>query len=307
MVLGKLSQISFSENIIADGFIKGFVFCLIGTILGFIFFPKNALLIAVFFSTIALMPSVGRVLSLQELLEGRIKQVNDKKNVKIEELNMSSQKTSPFFLLKENFPLFKFYTAIFFGMMVFFLMLFFVLPENQVNSLSIQIRFGSGFANDTGNAASDFGNASYEQGLFFDYVSNNMLVLVVGFIIALFFGEGAIFLIAWNAAYWATIFVLRAKGLSAIAGADPLILIALIFFSVFVHMGLETLSYLMAIISGGIISKGFSREKLYGERFSKILINSLIILAAAVIVLIIAAWWESTITPTIVGSILPNY
>lgn len=302
MVLEKLSQINFHKKVFIDGFIKGFLFCSIGTAIGFMFFPKNALLVGIFFSTIALMPSVRRFLSLHELLEGRVRKISGE-NIEVSELTFSSQKINPLFLLKENIPLFKFYISIFFGMIVFFIALFFVLPQNSVESLSNQIMFGVGLA----TSQNSIGMASFDSGSFLNYFSNNSMVLFAAFFIALFFGEGAIFIISWNAAYWATVFVLKSKALALVLGANPMLLILLIFSGVLIHMAFETLSYLMGIMSGGIISKGFSQEKLYGERFSKILIDALIILVFAVFMVLFAAWWESAITPTIIQYLVPNY
>lgn len=311
MVLEKLSQLQFSEKIFVEGFLKGFLFCIFGALIGFMFFPSNALLIGIFFSTIALMPSVNKVLSLQELLEGRVKKIGGGKEVELSELSLSSQEINPVSLLKENFSLFKFYLGIFFGMIVFFLILFFILPESSVESLSYQIRFGTRLSTveeGIGNAwGASIGFSAYDSSFFFDYLSNNSVVLLVAFIIALLFGEGAIFIVSWNAAFWASVFVLKAKSMALLAGADPVLLILLIFASVLIHMGLETLSYLMAIMSGGIINKAFSREKMHGERFPKILVHALIILFSAFLVVAFAAWWESSITPIVIQTLVPNY
>ena len=62
------------------------------------------------------------------------------------------------------------------------------------------------------------------------------------------------------------------------------------------HLVTEASAYIMAAISGGIVSKAVIMEKAFSERFKKIIQDALVIFFIAVILLIIAAFIETSIT-----------
>ena len=62
------------------------------------------------------------------------------------------------------------------------------------------------------------------------------------------------------------------------------------------HLVTEASAYIMAAISGGIVSKAVIMEKPFSERFKKIIQDALVIFFIAVILLIIAAFIEASIT-----------
>jgi len=165
-----------------------------------------------------------------------------------------------------------------------------VMPQMQTNTLfreQLEIRFGQGFA---GQAVS---GGLFSSGLFFSLLSNNFLVLLACFIMALLTGDGAIFLITWNASVWGTIFGVTAKNAALFSGQNTFYLFGLIMLVVFPHMMIEAISYFLAAISGSVISKDVILEKFASHRFLEVFGFNLYLLLFALIFLLLGAAVEA--------------
>jgi uncharacterized membrane protein SpoIIM required for sporulation len=92
---------------------------------------------------------------------------------------------------------------------------------------------------------------------------------------------------------WGTIFGVLAKNASLAVGKNPFFYLMLILISVFPHMLLEILSYILAIISGTLISEGVLKEKFGTERFDRIMRDNLLLLFIAFLILLLAAVVET--------------
>ena len=110
---------------------------------------------------------------------------------------------------------------------------------------------------------------------------------------ALLTGDGAIFLITWNASVWGTIFGLTAKGAATFAGTHPIYFFALIMLIVFPHMIIEALSYFLAAISGSVISKDVLLEQFASERFFEVFGFNLYLLLFGLFFLLLGAVVEA--------------
>ncbi len=285
MVLARLSEIILFRKRWLDAFASGFLLALVGIVVAMLFFPANSGIVAVFLGTLALMPSIKRMISVTEILEGRQREIA-RKEVTITELSIARQEISPINLLKDNRLVFEVFGFIFLGMIACFALVFLVLPEQRVDSLfRHQLSIGT-----TGTAAGEINTLSF-------FLENNFYVLVVSFIIALLFAEGAVLIVSWNSAYWAAVIVLLAKDLAPAYNNNPVFPVLLIFMAILPHMYLEMISYISAIVAGTLFSKAASREKIFGERFNRIAVYSAIILVAAAVMLVAAAWIETFIAP----------
>ena len=166
------------------------------------------------------------------------------------------------------------------------------METNNLFREQLEIRYGQGF---TGNAIA--GNAvagsQFSGELFYELLSNNFLVLLACFIIALLTGDGAIFLITWNASVWGTIFGLTAKCAASISNENSFYLFGLIMLIVFPHMIIEALAYFLAAISGSIISKDVILEKFASDRFFEVFGLNLYLLVFALITLVLGALVET--------------
>jgi len=106
-------------------------------------------------------------------------------------------------------------------------------------------------------------------------------------------GDGAIFLITWNASVWGTIFGITAKGAGMFAGKHPFLYFGLIMLIVFPHMILEAISYFLAAISGSVISKDVLLEKFISRRFMEVFGFNMYLLFFALVFLLLGALVET--------------
>ncbi|MAE42783.1 hypothetical protein CMO93_03355 [Candidatus Woesearchaeota archaeon] len=126
---------------------------------------------------------------------------------------------------------------------------------------------------------------------------NNMYVMVIAFILSVFYGTGALFLITLNASIFAfalanvvRIYLPSAGFLSAYS--FTLCNLGIMFF----HMIPEVAGYLLAAIAGGVLSHAFLREKIGGKNFRIVLLDSIVLLIAAIVILVMAAIIEIQIS-----------
>jgi uncharacterized membrane protein SpoIIM required for sporulation len=150
-----------------------------------------------------------------------------------------------------------------------------------------------------GNAAFEnqlkivFGEANYSGGYFFNpeffwlIVLNNVAIVIIAFVLSLFYGSGAIFILNYNASIAGIIYGSGARALVwgvflPIAG-NPILYLP--------HTILEILGFLLAAVAGSIIMKSQIIEHPH-EIYMK---DSLVILAAAIILIFVAAFVEVTV------------
>ncbi len=254
MVLEHLFPADWLQKKSRYGFILGFLYSIIGIALAKILFPEDPALVAVAFTSLMLLPELYKMFSIEEREEGKEEQFSIRE------------------LFKDNLPFVKSYLMIFLGILLSYSISSMILPSFEVNTLfreQLEVRGG----NLTGGAV-------FSQGLFVSLLKNNFWVLVACFFLSLFTGDGAIFLITWNASVWGTIFGVTARNAASLSGS-PLYYFVLIMMIVTPHMILEALSYILAAISGGVISKDVLLEKIDSERFNTVFVYNFVLFLAA--------------------------
>lgn len=119
--------------------------------------------------------------------------------------------------------------------------------------------------------------------------ANNVYVLIFTILFSLFFGAGAMFILAWNASVIAAaIGIFTDKSLVHL----PLGLLRYM-----IHGIPEIGAYFVGALAGGIVSVAVIRKDLRGEGMWKILQDSLLLIIIAIIILIVAALMEVYLTP----------
>ena len=109
-------------------------------------------------------------------------------------------------------------------------------------------------------------------------------------------GDGAIFLLTWNASLWGTIFGVTARNASIVSHTSPLLILGLILLIVLPHAFLEMFSYILGAISGGLMSsdiiveKGESKKERYQSKYWK---TALILFIIALIIVLFGAAVET--------------
>lgn len=248
-------------------FVMGLSFCIIGIALAFIFFRSDPALVTVAFISLLLYPTISKLLRR----ESNLIEVEDRPEDIIH--------------VRTHRKLILIYILIFLGVLIGFSLFSLALPSLATNSLfekQVSVLYGG-----------VSGNASLlNTELFKDLFFHNLNVLFLAFFTSLLIGDGAIFLLTWNASVWGIIFGTVAKT-AAISGAlNPFFIFTIILFIVFPHMILEAISYILAGTAGGVTSRTVIRLGRSSGKFKNLIISSLLILVVAIGVLAIAMFVE---------------
>ncbi|HLC97438.1 MAG TPA: stage II sporulation protein M [Candidatus Nanoarchaeia archaeon] len=257
-------------------FILGVIYSVIGILIASVLFPGDPALVAVAFTSLLLLPELYKIFDIQ-LRRQRIEQQTYLRS-----------------LWRDDVEVVRIYVFLFLGILLVYSLGTILLPSLQTNTLfreQLEIRFGQGFA---GSAV-----ATFSSDLFFSLLSNNFMVLVACFVLALLTGDGAILLITWNASVWGTIFGLTAKNAALFAGQSPFFFFAMIMLIVFPHMIIEGLSYFLAAISGSIISKDVLLEEFASSRFFEVFTFNLYLFLFALFFLLMGALVETFVLDNI--------
>ncbi|MBC8500965.1 MAG: stage II sporulation protein M [DPANN group archaeon] len=265
MVLEHLFPENWLEKKSQYAFLLGAGYSIIAIIIARILFPSDPALVAVAFTALLILPELYKLFSIEERIEEKEKRFSLKK------------------LFKDNKDFVKIYLFISLGIFLVYAIGALILPSFQVNQLfreQLEMR-GAG------------GGAVFEMPLFWEILINNWWVLLAIFLISLLTGDGAIFLITWNASMWGTIFGVTARNAALYSQGNPFFYLVIVLLIVFPHAFLEILSYILAAISGGVISKDVLLEKFESARFNKVFKYNLWLFIIAIIILIIGGIVET--------------
>ncbi len=125
--------------------------------------------------------------------------------------------------------------------------------------------------------------------------SHNLLYLLAGFVLAVFYGAGAIFLITYNASFFAA-FVTEL--ISRWAPATHLIGVSLL------HLLPESAGYILTAIAGATLSRALIHEKISGQPFRNVLKNCFLLLILAIAFILLAAFIETYVTAPVFSRII---
>jgi len=234
-----------------------------------LFFPNQSIA-TVLLLTILLVPSLHHLIVMEEKIE----------------------RTGSSHFWRRHHTLFKCYTGAFLGLLAGFIILGMVSPntlEYQTSQLAqshLRPEIIQNFS--TNPYTPSVANA-------FALASHNLSFLIIGFILSLFYGAGAIFIIAYNASVFASFVV---QIFQRWAGAYQLTAISLM------HLLPESAGYILAAIAGAALSRGIIHEKLKGDKLHNVAQNSFLMLVVAVLFIIIAAFIETFVTAPIFHAIL---
>lgn len=262
MVLEQLFKLRWIERK-EHAFFLGFLYSIIGLASAKLIFPASIGLMSIAFTSILLIPSLNLLLKMEE-------------NVEIREKKLSLKQ-----LFKDHKDIFKVYIFMFLGIFLAYSLTSLLIPE-----LSIQKIFSTQL-----KSAGLTGFAIVNDPLL-DLILNNILVLVVCFILSLVYGAGSVLFLTWNASVWGITFGFFAKQASAFQGGNVLIEFIHSIVPFLPHMMTEATAYISAAIVGGIVSKAVLREKMFSKKFHHIITDALMFLFIALILVIIAGFVE---------------
>ncbi len=266
-------------------FFYGLLVASIGLFLGYWIFRDKADLVMIFLTTFACVPLMFHAI----------------RNEEKEDLILEKETS----MLKRHSRVLLFYTFLFIGMTVAFVIWYVVLPTDMSQTLFRQqittiAQINSPVqAHVVGNAAS----TSLFNRIFF----NNIKVMIFCILFAFFYGAGAIFILAWNASVVsAAIGNLIKLGLAKYAGAAGFTKMAAVtqtvtysFSRYFIHGIPEMIAYMVAGLAGGIISVAVINHDFRTDNFQKIILDASTLLIISMAILFTAAVVESYITPAL--------
>jgi hypothetical protein len=127
---------------------------------------------------------------------------------------------------------------------------------------------------------------------------NNLYVMLVSFVLSLFYGAGAIFLIVLNASIFASslVDVIRVKIPVGLGFAGTYAFVGCNLGIMLFHGIPEVGAYLIAAIAGGVLSTAISREKFMSKRFRHFIKEALYMLILATLIVLLAAIMEMGIS-----------
>ncbi|MCB0273117.1 MAG: stage II sporulation protein M [Bdellovibrionales bacterium] len=236
MVVEHLLPAGWLERKRQFAFFIGLFYAIIGIIIAKALFPDDPSLVAIAFTSILLLPLLRKLFTIEEKQEKREKRF------------------SLVHLFRDEGDFISVYFLLALGVFATYCVASMILPGFEINALfrdQLELRGANG-------------GAIFTAGLFIDILLNNWWVFLACFVLSWIAGDGAIFLITWNASLWGTIFGVTARSAALASQGNPWWYLAIVLLIIAPHAIIEMLSYILGGIGGGLISADLEREK--GER-----------------------------------------
>jgi stage II sporulation protein M len=251
-------------------FLLGVFYSILGMVIALFLFPEDPSFAAITFTTLAILPSLNKLLSLEA------NQIASEEKITLKRL------------WNDHYDIFLIYLFLFLGILVVFSFFSLALPEKFIQyAYKYQVGVYYGLTGNAGNVGFSF------AGIFF----HNLKIVIVSLVLSLLYGAGAVFLIVWNASAWGVIFATIAR--DSVGQDSPIVFFILLMISVAPHMVLEALAYFAAVISGGVVSKATVREQYGSFRFKELMLDGFYIFLISLIILVLAAFVEVYVFPYI--------
>ncbi|MBI4451056.1 stage II sporulation protein M [Candidatus Woesearchaeota archaeon] len=264
MVLEQIYTPDFLRSKPLAGFLLGIAYSVIAISFALFLFPDDPALVAVALVAILSFPSLAG-LSRDD-----------------EERERKEHVLSFRHIVQDNKAFLFVYVSMFFGVLLtfsFFSIAFSQLAAGAAFKQQLAFRFG--------------GHAVFNIPTFQAIFMNNLSVMLLAFLISLVAGNGAMFLLAWNASVWGAIFGMVAKTAALNIAGSSWTVFGLVMLSVFPHTLLEALAYILAAIAGTVLSDAIVVERFSSDELRSVVEYNLALLGIALAVLIVAAVVET--------------
>ncbi|MBI1969454.1 stage II sporulation protein M [Candidatus Woesearchaeota archaeon] len=253
----------------------GFTYTLVGFGVGIIFFPWQVSLAMLFLTTLLLVPSLMKILSVEEKRESM---------------------DGLYHFFKDHRDVAEIYISLFIGIFFAYVVLglLFVPSEVRFNTVfHYQIQFLEKQEGLSGALITGFLEKPPEYTIqqFLGLWEYNLTVGLIFFVLSLAYGAGSIFLAVLNASIFAS-FMVYVIDFLAKKTAHVYTILGIFM----IHLIPEVMGFLLTTIAGGVISKALIREKWGSAAFQNVLRDSVTLLCIAVIFLFVAAWLEVYVT-----------
>jgi len=262
-------------------FFYGMAFAVLAILFSLWIFPEQASLVMVFLIVIMTTP----------LMYFTLREEEEEDFVSDNEL----------WLLSEHGKAIKFLLYLFFGFLVTFSLVYIFAPESLVQQLfGFQLKTIENINNVVSGKV-------VALDAFSSILTNNLKVLFFCLMFAIFFGAGAIFILAWNASVIsAAVGTYVRNGLAksaALAGFGSVAVHFNLFvaglFRYMLHGIFEIAAYFIAGLAGGIISMAIVNKSVRLIKLKRVIKDSAFLIAIAIVLLVIGAVVEVFVTPAI--------
>ncbi|HME87463.1 MAG TPA: stage II sporulation protein M [Candidatus Nanoarchaeia archaeon] len=232
-----------------------------------IFFTTNVSIAMMFFITLLLVPSTTKLIALEEDMERR------------DGLNHFA---------RDHYVIIETFLFLAIGIFIGYLLV------GQYNGFAIKDQ--KEFLNNQGAFSVEHFSEIEKIPQLLSIITNNISVVLIAFVLSLFYGVGALFLIVRNASIVAAFVLGISDAIQKSATVSAVI------FSI--HFIPEIAGFLIAALAGGVLSKAFMHEKIGSYPFKNVVKDSTMLLGLAVLCIVGAALLEVFVTPQIILSIL---
>ncbi len=260
-------------------FLYGIIFSVLAIAFSLFIFPNQSSLVSVFLIVIMVMPLMYFTLRDEEEEDFRIGKERR--------------------LLTEHGKAIKFLIYLFLGFVVGFSVFYIFFPERMVQQVfDLQLKTIQSINTNSVSGAfllNDFNSI----------LINNLKVMFFCLVFAIFFGAGAIFILAWNASVIsAAIGTYVRNGLAESASVFGFNNLALHFnlfvsgvFRYMMHGIFEITAYFIAGLAGGILSMALVNREVRFIKFKRVIKDVSLMVALAIFLLLVGALVEVFVTP----------
>lgn len=244
----------------------GFFYVSLSILISLWIFPEYASLFSIFLTVVSCLYIVQGILITEEK----------------KEKNTNTEKS----LLKMHSRTIIFFSWLFLGFLLAFTFWTIVLPDHHIdNAFSVQQIAFQDISSITGR--------SIFPGAFQAILFNNLRVMLLSLLLALFYGAGAVFILVWNASVMGFVIGTLAKNVFGLAFLPQ------IFIKYLIHGIPEMIAYFAAALAGGILFISLVKGDFKSGRTKRMLIDASITILISVAILVLAALIEVYISPFI--------
>ncbi|MCW1296192.1 MAG: stage II sporulation protein M [Candidatus Parvarchaeota archaeon] len=279
-------------------FILGFVYVFVAVFFAMLIFSSSPSLPVVFLTTMASIPLLANVLLVEEKKE--MKEIEKKEFLdvlrmedreKFEKIEKRLLKRIKYPLIKTHTDIFTIFLSLFFGFFFAFLIIAIILPQSSYESI-----FASQISTIKYVRGKFTASAISQNEAILTILSNNFKVLFFCLLLSLFYGAGAIFVLAWNSSVVAAAigdFIRNEIARHVSPGLTTYFRVLSLGLSKYMFHGtFEMIAFFLASIAGGIISAAVIRHDYKSKEFMEVLLDSVDLIAVASLLLIVAALIE---------------
>jgi hypothetical protein len=258
------------------GLLLGLIFSLIGIITASFLFPHQLASAALFLIALLLVPSLGSFLTASEIIE---------------------RKEGLKHFWYNHTDIIAWYLYLTIGVFIgYFISAWFI--EIIGSDATLLSEYLSVFGTEiTRESITSFHQPLLIHG--FSIFSANVSAAIILFLLSLFYGAGAIFLIVRNAGIFASFLYTTLQNISH---GVPNSITLFGIFSLYIFP--ELIGFLFVAIAGGVVSKAFTNETLMSVPFKNVLLDAIVLLIVGFVFLLLAAFLESSIALPLVQSLV---